>query len=243
MSGSCCPSVAPNCNAGSSPRPTPRRPDREAPDLLVRPHLALRLAGLRTAAAGPGRAELQRRLPARAVRRPARALGPEGAGRDRTQAGLDLPRCGLAGAAAGDEDRPARAAPVQPAGVAAPGAGLRAGGGTPNRRVVEAIFQHVWHGGADADDATRLSALRRRAGAPARRRPAHEVKAELREAPTTRSRRVSSACRRSSATAAHFWGAEALPMLRAAMIGDPWFDGPAWDEAGRQPPGQQRRAG
>jgi hypothetical protein len=35
----------------------------------------------------------------------------------------------------------------------------------PNRRVVETIFRHVWQGGADAVDPTRLAALQADAGA------------------------------------------------------------------------------
>jgi len=30
-----------------------------------------------------------------------------------------------------------------------------------------------------------------------------------------------------------FWGLDALPMLHAALRGDAWFDGPAWDAAAR----------
>ena len=26
-----------------------------------------------------------------------------------------------------------------------------------------------------------------------------------------------------------FWGQDALPMLRAYLLDDPWFDGPDWD--------------
>jgi hypothetical protein len=37
-----------------------------------------------------------------------------------------------------------------------------------------------------------------------------------------------------------FWGDDALPMLRAAMRGDPWFDGPAWAQAGQPHPGVKR---
>ena len=39
----------------------------------------------------------------------------------------------------------------------------------------------------------------------------------------------------------HFFGLDALPMLRDALAGGAWFDGPAWDAAGNQPPGLQRR--
>ena len=37
-----------------------------------------------------------------------------------------------------------------------------------------------------------------------------------------------------------FWGLEALPMLRAALLGDAWFDGPTWDEAGAARPARHR---
>ena len=37
-----------------------------------------------------------------------------------------------------------------------------------------------------------------------------------------------------------FWGVDGLPMLRAALLGEPWFDGPAWDAAARPRPGVVR---
>jgi hypothetical protein len=37
-----------------------------------------------------------------------------------------------------------------------------------------------------------------------------------------------------------FWGDDALPMMRAALLGDPWFDGPAWAQAGQPLPGIKR---
>ncbi|MFN9192308.1 MAG: DsbA family protein, partial [Pseudomonadota bacterium] len=37
-----------------------------------------------------------------------------------------------------------------------------------------------------------------------------------------------------------FWGLDALPMLRAALAGDGWFDGPAWAAAGAPRPGVVR---
>jgi 2-hydroxychromene-2-carboxylate isomerase len=54
-------------------------------------------------------------------------------------------------------------------------------GGRPNRRVVEAIFRHVWCDGADALDPARLAALGAEL-APARDPLADDVKAELRAA-------------------------------------------------------------
>jgi len=39
-----------------------------------------------------------------------------------------------------------------------------------------------------------------------------------------------------------FWGQDALPMLRAWLDGDAWFDGPEWDAAARRPAGVVRSA-
>ena len=38
-----------------------------------------------------------------------------------------------------------------------------------------------------------------------------------------------------------FWGFDALPMLRAALQGDAWCDGPGWDVAGQRRPRVDRR--
>jgi 2-hydroxychromene-2-carboxylate isomerase len=100
--------------------------------------------------------------------------------------------------------------------------------GEPNRYVCETIFRHAWQGGADAADAARLEALTARL-APARS--------------------PQDGCTRQGATQAHgeqalalglfgvpsfvvdgkvFWGFDALPMLRAYLLGDPWFEA-GWD--------------
>lgn len=116
-------------------------------------------------------------------------------------------------------------------------------GGTPGRRTVELLFRHVWcRDSADPNDAAALAALTA-AVAPQRDPAGDEVKRELRE-------------RTEAALAAGlfgvptlvcdgraFFGLDALPMLRDALAGGAWFDAPDWDEAGRQPPGQQRRPG
>ena len=52
-------------------------------------------------------------------------------------------------------------------------------GGLRNRRVVELVMRHVWHGGAEANDAMRLQALGD-AVAPLRDPASEAVKAELR---------------------------------------------------------------
>lgn len=112
-------------------------------------------------------------------------------------------------------------------------------GGTPNRRVVESLFHHVWRGGQDAASPERLARLREKL-TPERDPDSAEVKAELRAAgqealglgvfgvPTV-------VCEGRA-----FWGDDALPMLRAALLGDPWFSSPAWEQAGQPRPGITR---
>ena len=34
-----------------------------------------------------------------------------------------------------------------------------------------------------------------------------------------------------------FWGLDGLPMLRAYLAGDAWFDGPQWDAVAQVPSG------
>ncbi len=100
----------------------------------------------------------------------------------------------------------------------------------PNRRVTQAVLDHVWHGGLDANDPQRLADLRLQL-APPRDPDSEEVKAELR-------------ANTDAALAAGlfgvptfewqgrlFWGLDALPMLRDAMQGGDWFQGPAWADA------------
>lgn len=109
----------------------------------------------------------------------------------------------------------------------------------PNRRVVDAVMQHVWRGGADAVDPARLTALTQ-ALAPARDPASAEVKAELRAATDAAIARGVFGVPTCEAGGRLFWGLDALPMLRAALIGNPWFDGPGWDDAGRPRPGVVR---
>jgi 2-hydroxychromene-2-carboxylate isomerase len=110
----------------------------------------------------------------------------------------------------------------------------------PNRRVVEAVMRHVWRGGgADANDAARLAALAA-ALAPARDPASAEVKAELRAHTDAAIARGLFGVPSFELDGRLFWGLEALPMLRAALQGDPWFDGPAWDAAAAPRPGVVR---
>jgi len=110
----------------------------------------------------------------------------------------------------------------------------------PNRRVVEALFRHVWRGGADPNDADRLRALTADL-APARDAGADDVKAALRANTDEAIARSVFGVPTIELDGRLFWGADALPMVAAALTGDAWFAGPAWEEAGRARPGVQRR--
>ena len=110
----------------------------------------------------------------------------------------------------------------------------------PNRRVVEALFRHVWRGGADPNDADRLRALTAEL-APARDPGAGDVKAALRASTDDAIARGLFGVPTIELDGRLFWGVDALPMVAAALTGDAWFDGPAWDEAARARPGVQRR--
>ena len=109
----------------------------------------------------------------------------------------------------------------------------------PNRRVVEALMRHVWVGGADASDPARLAALTQRL-APARDPASVEVKNQLRAATDLAIRRGVFGVPTFELDGRLFWGVDALPMLRAALRGEAWFDGPAWDAAAQARPGVAR---
>lgn len=103
----------------------------------------------------------------------------------------------------------------------------------PNRRVVEALFHHVWRGGgADAVNPARLAALQA-ALAPARDPGSAEVKAELRaHTDAAIARGLFGVPSFELDDGRLFWGLDALDMLADALRGDPWFDGPAWSREG-----------
>lgn len=108
----------------------------------------------------------------------------------------------------------------------------------PGRRVVEALLHHVWREGGDPNDPARLQALTD-ALRPARDPRSEAVKAELR-AHTDAARDAgvfgvpTLACE-----GRLFWGLDALPMLRAFLLGDAWFD-EGWAHAARPLPGVTR---
>ena len=103
-----------------------------------------------------------------------------------------------------------------------------------NRFTAHAVLKHVWIGGADALDATRIEALRSTLE--------HQLRPDLDgqgAAPKAllRANTEDAAAQGVFGVPAFavdgklFWGLEGLPMLRAYVAGDPWFDGPAWGAA------------
>ena len=113
----------------------------------------------------------------------------------------------------------------------------------PNRRVVEAVLRHVWCGdGADANAPDRLAALRAQL-APALDPDSAAVKQQLRDDTDAALQAGVFGVPAFGLDGRVFWGLDALPMLAAAVRGDAWFDGPAWDREGAPRAGVTRAAG
>jgi len=110
----------------------------------------------------------------------------------------------------------------------------------PNRRVVEGLFHHVWRSdGAGPSDPQRLAALQAQL-APTRNPDGDEVKQELRAATDAAIAAGIFGVPTFELDGRLFWGLDALPMLRDALRGGAWFDGPDWDEAATRRPGVVR---
>lgn len=99
--------------------------------------------------------------------------------------------------------------------------------GRINRYVAETVMRHVWRGGADANDAQRLEALAQ-ALAPTRDPAGKAVKADLRANTDEAIARGVFGVPAFAVDDRLFWGFDALPMLRAYLEGDPWFDSAEW---------------
>jgi 2-hydroxychromene-2-carboxylate isomerase len=104
--------------------------------------------------------------------------------------------------------------------------------GQPNRFVCEKIFRHVWCTGLDAADPERLAALHAELS-PRLAPNGDEVKQTLQ----THSQEAIAAgvfgVPSFVVDGKVFWGQDALPMLRAYLQGDEWFEGPDWQAPDR----------
>jgi len=112
--------------------------------------------------------------------------------------------------------------------------------GCPNRYVCETVFRHVWVGGQDAVDASRLAALMQQL-APARDPGDDAVKAQLRAHADEAIAKGVFGVPALEVDGKVFWGLDGLPMLRAYLQGDAWFDSPRWDAAASLPVGVARQ--
>ena len=100
--------------------------------------------------------------------------------------------------------------------------------GLPNRYVCETLFRHVWKGGADAVDATRLQAITEEL-APERAITDDSVKAQLKAYTDDAIALNIFGVPAFEVDGKVFWGLDALPMLRAYMEGDAWFSDANWN--------------
>ena len=110
----------------------------------------------------------------------------------------------------------------------------------PNRYVCETLFRHVWHGGAEALEPARLQALTETLA------PRYDVYGEAVKAQLKRNTDAAIAQGVFGVPAfvvdgKLFWGLDALPMLRAYLLGDAWFDGPDWQAGASVQQGLKRK--
>jgi len=112
--------------------------------------------------------------------------------------------------------------------------------GQPNRYVCETLFKHVWVGGADAADPTRMAAITQQL-APKRDPSDDSVKAQLRAHSDEAIGAGVFGVPAFEVDGKVFWGLDGLPMLRAYLEGDTWFDGPFWNAAMDVPAGVVRK--
>jgi 2-hydroxychromene-2-carboxylate isomerase len=110
----------------------------------------------------------------------------------------------------------------------------------PNRYVCETLFRHVWHGGAEALEPARLQALTETLA------PRYDVNGEAVKAQLKRNTDAAIAQGVFGVPAfvvdgKLFWGLDALPMLRAYLLGDAWFDGPDWQAGASVQQGLKRK--
>lgn len=106
--------------------------------------------------------------------------------------------------------------------------------GAISRHVAETIFRDVWHGGAEAGDASRLAALASHL-APVRDGSIDAAKAALRANTDEAIARGAFGVPAYALDGRLFWGFDGLAMLRAAAQHDPWFDSPHWATADQRP--------
>ena len=116
--------------------------------------------------------------------------------------------------------------------------------GEPNRYVVECIFKHVWCTGLEASDAERLEALQlhllSQANVFLKDPQSVEVKQLLQQQTQQAIDLGLFGVPSMVVNGQVFWGQDALPMLRAYLQGDAWFESADWLDVGKLPVGIRR---
>jgi len=112
--------------------------------------------------------------------------------------------------------------------------------GTPNRHACRSVLHHVWQGGGDANEASRLAALTTQL-APRLNPAGDAVKQALRDATAQAIDAGLFGVPTLVVDGLAFWGLDALEMVATYLRGDPWFAaGGGWHQAGAPRPGVQR---
>lgn len=120
--------------------------------------------------------------------------------------------------------------------------------GQTNRCVSEQVLRHVWEGGADAVAPERLAALQTTLGQhmaqrgrvladPNSEAVKHQLRTNTDEAIAAGAFGVPTCV----VDGKLFWGLDGLPLLRAYLQGNAWFDGPGWNAVADVPVGISRR--
>jgi 2-hydroxychromene-2-carboxylate isomerase len=112
--------------------------------------------------------------------------------------------------------------------------------GLPNRWVCETIFRHVWKEGGDPVSIDRLRALTEQL-APQQDPSSPQVKQRLIDATQNAITAGLFGVPTMAVDGKLFWGFDALPMLRAFLQGDAWFESGAWEAAQALPSGISRK--
>ena len=116
--------------------------------------------------------------------------------------------------------------------------------GQPNRYVVETIFKHVWCDGLEATDPERLATLQAhlfsQPGVIFQDPQSAEVKQLLQQQTQQAIDLGLFGVPSMVVNGQVFWGNDALPMLRAYLEGDAWFESADWRDAGKLPVGIRR---
>ena len=117
--------------------------------------------------------------------------------------------------------------------------------GEPAREVVETIFKHVWCSGLEATDAGRIDELQKKLTQLMQQSQPHfqmniqssEIKQNLQQQTQAAIDLDLFGVPSMVVDGQLFWGQDALPMLRAYLEGDVWFDSSDWRDVGNLPVG------